>query len=110
MAKGIFVQKGDVIDYKNGGAAAIEYNEVVPIVSRIGVAAEAIAIGATGGLRVTGVHELPAVNNAAFAVGDALYWDSANGNLTKTAEGNIAAGWCAEPKAEARATAMVKIG
>ncbi|MGE5631715.1 MAG: DUF2190 family protein [Caulobacteraceae bacterium] len=110
MAKGVYIQKGDVIDYTNGGAAAIEYNEVVPLVSRIAVAAEAIAIGATGSLRVTGVHELPAINTAAFAVGDQLYWDSAAGNLTNVSAGNILAGWCTEAKALADTTAKVKIG
>ncbi|HWQ29876.1 MAG TPA: DUF2190 family protein [Negativicutes bacterium] len=110
MAKGVYVQKGNIIDYKNAGAAAVEYNEVMTLVSRICIAAEAIAVGENGSVNVTGIFELPAVNNATFAVGDPLYWDATNGNLTKTAEGNTAAGWCTEPKAQTGTTAMVKIG
>lgn len=110
MAKGVFIQKGDVIDYTNGGAEAIEYNEVVPLVSRIAIAAETIAVGAAGSLCVNGVYELPAINTAAFAVGDQLYWDSAAGNLTNVSAGNILAGWCTEAKALAGITARVKIG
>jgi predicted RecA/RadA family phage recombinase len=110
MAKGTYIQKGKTIDYKNGGEAAIEYKEVIPLVTRIGIAGENIAVDATGSAETEGVYELPAVNNAAFAVGDQLYWDATAGKLTKTSEGNTAAGWCTEVKAEAGTVARVKIG
>lgn len=109
MAKGTYIQKGDTIDYKNGGSSAIEYNEVVVLASRISIAGEKIAVGATGSLQVTGVYELPAVNNEAFAVGDLLYWDATAGKLTKTSTSNTAAGWCVEAKATAGTLGKVKI-
>lgn len=109
MAKAVHVQKGQTIDYYNG-EAAIGYGDIVPIVSRVAVAGEDIPAGATGSLQTEGVWEMPAVTNAAFAVGDALYWDATAGNLTKTASGNTPAGWCVESKATSTATAKIKIG
>lgn len=110
MAKGTYIQCGATIDYVNGGAAAISYGDVMPLVTRIGIAGEAIAVGATGSVKACGVFELPAVNNAAFDVGDQLYWDAAAGNLTKVAAGNTPAGWATEVKALAGTTGRVKIG
>lgn len=110
MAKAIYIQKGEIIDFKNDGEKAIDYNEVVGLVNRIGVAAESIAVGAIGSLRTVGIYELPAVNDAAFALGDDLYWDKASEKLTKTSAGNIRAGWCVEAKAQAGTFARVKIG
>ena len=110
MAKARYIQKGDIIDYINGSGAAIAYNDVVPLVTRVGVAAENIAVGATGSMRVTGVHEMPAVTTVAFAVGDQLYWDATAGKLTKTSTDNTPAGWCVETKAQAGTLGVVKIG
>lgn len=106
----MFVQKGDTIDYLNPGPAPIQYNSVVNLATRIGVAGENIAVGATGSLHVSGVFELPAVNNVAFAVGDELYWDPVAGVLTNVQAGNVPAGWATEPKAQADTLARVKIG
>lgn len=110
MSKGLFIQDGKTIDYSNGGASAIGYKDVIPMVTRIGVAAEDIAIGATGSVNVEGIYELPAVTTTAFVVGDQLYWDTAAGNLTANSAGNVPAGWCVEAKATATAVAKVKIG
>lgn len=110
MAKGTYIQKGEIIDYTNDGASDIEYHDVVPMVSRIGVAAENIPAGATGGIRTEGIFELPAVNDTAFNVGDQLYWDNTASKLTKTSTDNIPAGWATEPKAKTAAVARVKIG
>lgn len=104
-----YIQKGDVIDYTNPGPD-LAYGDVVNLTTRIGVSAEAIAAGATGSVEVVGVYELPAINNAAFAVGDALYWDPVASNITNVQAGNIPAGWATEPKLLAGTTARVKIG
>jgi predicted RecA/RadA family phage recombinase len=110
MAKAVRnVQIGNTIDYTNGGSTAIEYREVVSLTTRIGIAAEKIAAGAVGSLKVTEVWELPAVTGVAFSVGDALYWNTTNGNLTKT-NTDVPAGWCVEAKASAGTVAKVKIG
>lgn len=106
----MFVHDGKTIDYLNPGPAPIQYNSVVNLTTRIGVAGENIAVGATGSLHVSGVFELPAVNNAAFNVGQQLYWDPVGGTLTDQQAGNVPAGWATEPKALAATVARVKIG
>ncbi len=110
MAKGTYVQKGERIDYTNSTDSAIGYKDILPLVTRIAIALEDIAVGATGTLGVTGIVELAAENTVAFDVGDQLYWDSTNGRLTKTSSGNIPAGWNTEPKTSSGAVARVKIG
>lgn len=104
-----YIQKGDTIDYLNPGPLPIAYNSVVNLGSRIGIAGEGIAVGATGSVHCAGVFELPAINNAAFAVGDTLYWDPGAQNLTNVAVGKIPAGWATEPKPLAGITARVRL-
>jgi predicted RecA/RadA family phage recombinase len=109
MAKeATFIQSGNVIDYT--AAANIAYGAVVPLVTCVGVALEDIASGATGSVTITGVFEAAAVNTAAFAVGDKLYWDDAANKLTKTDTSNTPAGICVAIKESAGTTARVKIG
>lgn len=102
-----FVQRGDNIDYK--ADKDIAYMEVVPLAARIGVALEAIEKGDTGTLTLTGAFKVPAVAGTAFAAGEKVYWDAANGNVTTTA-GDVVAGYTVEAKAEAAVTAIVRIG
>lgn len=104
-----YIQRGETIDYTNPGTVPIAYGDVVVLTNRIGVAGEDISIGTTGSVHVVGVFELPAINNAAFAVGEQLYWDPASGVLTNVAQNNVPAGWATEPKAPADTTARVKI-
>ncbi len=110
-----YVQDGKILDYANASGNAIAYCEIVAIAGQTGriyVAAEKIANGATGGLYTEGVFEIAAVNNAAFAFGEHLYWDSVAGKLTKTStgDGKFYAGRCAEAKAKTGIVAKVKLG
>jgi predicted RecA/RadA family phage recombinase len=104
-----YIQRGETIDYTNPGPQPLAYNDVVNLTTRIGIAGENISVGATGSAHVVGVYELPAINNAAFAVGEQLYWDPVAGVLTNVAQNNVPAGWATEPKALADTTARVKI-
>lgn len=106
MATATYIQEGEVIDFANSSGSAIAYKEVVPFGSRIVVAAEAIADGATGSVSLTGVFEIAAVNDTAFAVGDKLYWDNSAKKLQKTATAYVA-GLCVEAKLQAGTTAKV---
>lgn len=104
-----YIQKGDTIDYLNPGPAPIQYNAVVNLGTRIGIAGEDIPVGATGAVHCAGVFELPAANNVAFNVGDTLYWNPVARELTNVAAGNIPAGWATEPKQLADTTARVRL-
>jgi len=104
----MFVQDGKTIDYVNGGSA-IAYGDVVPLTNGIGIAGEAIAASATGSVHLEGVWELAAINSVAFAVGDRLFWDATNEELTKVSAENTPAGICVEAKLTAGTTAKVKL-
>lgn len=105
----MMIHEGVTIPYTNPNPAAIAYGAVVDLDTRIGIAAETIAVGATGSLCVEGVHELPANNSLAFSVGEPLYWDPVAGELTSNGVGLTPAGWCTAPKLLAGTTARVKI-
>lgn len=107
MAKAVYVQKGDIIDYTAGKATG--YLDVVTLTTRVGVALEDIAKGATGSVALTGVYELPAASSLAIAVGDALYWNAENSSVDKTDTG-IPAGMAVSPKTAAGASVRVRIG
>ena len=109
MTKAVYVQKGETLDFTNTGAEDIEYNEVISLTDRIGIAQESIPIGATGSVAVAGVYELPADTTVAFATGENLYWDATNSKVVKTA-GDIVAGWAFNDKVTAGANVLVKIG
>lgn len=109
MAKGIFKQDGNSIDYINSGSTAIVYGDVVPLTGCIGVAASDIAVGSLGALELVGVYELPAAA-AALTIGQKVYWDAANSNVTATATDNIPCGITIAAKAENALAVDVKIG
>lgn len=105
-----YIQNGIVIDYTNPTAEKISYGDIVTLGTRVGIAAEDIETGSTGGIKVEGVFEVPAVNTEEFAVGDILYLD-VNGNATKTqGELTVIIGWAILPKVASGATAYVKLG
>ena len=108
MATATYIPEGDNIDYT--ATKEIGYMEVVPQVSRIGVALEEIAKSETGTVTLTGVLELPAAASLGIADGDAVYWDSTNGVINKTATDNIPAGIAVSAKASAGTTVRVRIG
>ena len=58
MSKASYWQRGESLDYKNSGVAAIEANTVVELPGRIGIAGTDIAPGAVGDLHVCGVLNL----------------------------------------------------
>lgn len=110
MAKGIYVQEGKTLDYKNSGSSAIAYGDVVLMGSLLGVAESDIPAGGLGAVSVSGVYELPSDTGTAYAQGDVLYWDATNSKVTKTSTNNTACGHAAAAKASAAASALVRIG
>jgi len=109
MAKAIqFVQDGVRLDYA-AGENAIEYLEIVPGTDKIFVAAEAIAANSVGAVYSEGVFELPANKEQAFTVGQTVYFDVTNKNITSTAASNIVAGYAVAAKTAAGETVLVKI-
>lgn len=80
-----FIQKGEVIDFKNTTDAVINYGDVIPIGKHVGVAAESISANAIGSVRLAGVFEMPVASSVTIAVGDDLYYDATNKVATNVA-------------------------
>lgn len=108
--KAEYMQRGEALDYKNTTDAVIPAGSVIPLKTRVGVAGGDIAPGATGSLHVMGVFTMDKASDKEVAMGDALYFDEASGNLTTDAEGNIPAGYAVADAASADATVQVSIG
>lgn len=117
MAKPVMFP-GDAINYLHPASAEadIAVGDVVALVSICGIAETNIKKGERGALRLDGVWDITAVTGTAFAVGDAVYWDSAAKNATKVAstsspsQTNTFLGIVIMPKASAANVACVKIG
>ena len=92
-------QSGHRLDYLNEGSITIASGAVVDIGVWFGIAVANILAGLVGVLEVSGVHELPAPAADAWAIGDTLYWDAANLELTDAASGNQEIGKAATNKA-----------
>lgn len=61
-----------------------------------GVAVADVANGAAGEFLTEGVCELKKVGSQAWSVGDLIYWDDTNKELTKTSTSNLLVGVAVE--------------
>lgn len=104
-----YVQRGEVIEYKNDGTAAIAAGDVVSLGTRVGIAAGDIKAGDTGSLAVCGVFEFAKTSELAIAQGNAVYYNATTKAITKT-NTDVPAGWAIAAAVAADATVLVKIG
>nr|DAD83021.1 MAG TPA: protein of unknown function DUF2190 [Caudovirales sp. ct1Jx6] len=110
MAKAIYNYKGDALDYTNPSSTdSIEAGTIINLTTRIGVAAADIPAGKAGVVNLVGVYALPKTAELAIAVGDAVYFSTKTGVVTKT-NSDVPCGFAAAAAAEADATVLVKIG
>ena len=82
--KATYVQRGETIDYTNGGEAAIAAGDVVIMGKHIGVAGCDIAVGETGSMHMTGVFKIPKKADEVLAVGDNVTFDDTDGIVKAT--------------------------
>ena len=87
-----FRGQGHRSDYTNGTSVAVASGDVVVLGNEIGIAVTAVAVGATGTLERSGVHELDALAAGAWVDGAQLYWDAAQLELTAVVAANPLAG------------------
>lgn len=78
-----YVAAGDTLEFT--ASADIASGQGVVLGSIFGVATGAVANGATGVLKLSGVFDLPKVGSQAWTVGQPVYWDAGNGHATTTA-------------------------
>lgn len=104
-----YKQPGQIMEYSNSGSA-ISSGDPVVIGNRIGVAITDIAAtSGVGSVQMEGVFELDKDGDESFTQGDALFFDSSDSTLTKTATGNKWAGYAFEAAAEAATKCRVKL-
>lgn len=115
MSKASYWQRGESLDYKNSGVAAIEANTVVELPGIIGIAGTDIAPGAVGDLHVCGVFEFDKTSENAISMGTAVYFDKTG--ITEAANDGeeeptayTPAGFAAADAAESDTKILVKIG
>lgn len=72
-----YKQEGHVIQYV--ASSDIASGQVVKIGRLLGVALGAIASGAVGSVKLTGVFVVPKVSDAVIAKGESLTWDASAG-------------------------------
>ncbi|GHU50709.1 hypothetical protein FACS1894127_6330 [Clostridia bacterium] len=105
---GTYVQKGESLDYVNKTGKTIIAGEALSLGSRIGVAGTTMTDGQTGSVHVVGVFLFPKATGA-LVMGDPLYYDVQGGVITKTATGNIPAGYAAAPAVAGDQHVVVKL-
>jgi len=105
--KATYYQRGETLDYTP--TESVEAGAVVPIGTRIGVAAEAIPAGQLGHLHVVGVFAMTKANTEEIKQGAAVYYDAAAEAITATADGNTPAGYAAADAATTATSVLVKL-
>lgn len=101
-------QRGETIDYANGGATTITAGSIVSLTTRVGIAGMDIAAGATGTIHMEGVFELTK-DAAAVALGAAVYYDVSEDCFTATATDNIPAGYAVTAALAGDTVCLVKL-
>lgn len=81
-----YIQEGRYLEVT--APATVTSGDLVKVGQIFGVAQHDAASGAEVQIATQGVHELPAASAVVIAIGDALYWDVADGNFNKSATGN----------------------
>ncbi len=103
------VASGGTMPYTNGTGVDIDSGDVVAFAAMIGVALGDIPNGSTGELAISEVWILPKNEALAITQGDRLYWDVGDGNINKTALGNIPCGIAYTHELAATATVQVRL-
>ena len=102
-----YYQRGETLDYIP--TEKLEAGQVVPIGTRIGVAAEAIPAGQPGHIHVVGVFAMTKTNTEEIKLGTAVYYDAAAEAITTTADGNTPAGYAAADAVTTATSVLVKL-
>lgn len=110
MAKAVYWQEGNNIDYKNTTEELISAGTIVVFGTKIGIAGTDIPAGETGTLVVSGVFRMPK-GNEEIAAGDAVYFDTGTETVKKAEDtgGNATVGYAAEVAASGAAEVLVKL-
>lgn len=87
----------------------ISADEVVKVGQIIGMSIAAAASGDPVQVAVVGIFEFPCKSTDVVAVGDLLYWDATNDQLTTTSLNNTLVGYAVGASGSGTATVDVKL-
>lgn len=73
------IQKGDILDWTNGGVAVVPAGTVTVAGTFVGVVQNDIAPGELGAIAITGVWEIPVGDGVTFTQGAPVYWNNGAG-------------------------------
>jgi predicted RecA/RadA family phage recombinase len=108
MKNQVFAEGRSVV-YTNAGSAILA-GALVKIGARYGVASVDIANGASGVVQLIGVYNLKKEASETWAVGDKLFVKESSMGLTKTALGNVPAGFAHRAAESADVLGDVNLG
>jgi predicted RecA/RadA family phage recombinase len=100
-----YICEGETIEVTAGGAIAS--GDPVLSGSIFGIATNSAASGDVVAVRRKGVYTLAKATGTAWSIGDKLFWDAAEAELTKTALGNTPAGFAYSAAGSGDATGLV---
>lgn len=102
------LEHNNTIEHTPSGAD-VNPGDVVVAGSRVCVARNKIADGATGDLSIKGRYSFPAKSDDVIAQGVDVYWDADPGEITTTASGNTLAGKSANASPDGTTTIEVDL-
>lgn len=102
-----FVQHGDVLGLTAPYDVASGAGFLVGSIFAVAMAAALSGKAVEG--KTAGVFDLKYTVAATASVGDVIYWDNTNKNVTKTSSGNTKIGLCVKAAASADPTLRVKL-
>lgn len=108
MSTATYLQRGESLDYVNSTSEAITAGDIIPLVSRIGIAGTTIEPGATGSVHVIGVFEISKKDTTKIPFGTPVYYDG-SGITATSGTGTTPAGYAAADAAAADKTMLVKL-
>lgn len=104
------IQKGDILDWTNGGTGVVAAGTVVVAGTFVGVVQNDIPAGDLGAIAITGVWEIPVGTGVTFAQGAPVYWNNGAGYAAaEGGEGIVYAGRAAYAAGEGATTVKVRL-
>lgn len=112
MAAATKYAEGLSIDYTPGSALTAGTVTVLSGATAgklIGIPGQDIEANKLGSLDISGIWEVDAKSTDVFAIGEKVYWDAGNSQLTVTSSGNTLAGVVVKAKGSGTTRALLKL-
>ena len=103
-----YVQRGEVLDYKNGTTDTIKANTIMKFGGKVGVIGGDIPPNEVGAIHMVGVFEMPKVDSTeVMGLGQNVYLDE--DAITTAESGNTLVGYTVTESVATQLTVIVKL-